>query len=113
MGNLNLKLNTQDILGLNSNVKSLKDDIYSLLNDIKLNCVNLNTIVRSNGISNRIERIGEIILDINSTFSSNMDELSQFLEGQMKGYETNTAEATKMLREALSFIETNFVNKAA
>ena len=53
MGNLNLKLNTQDILGLNSNVKSLKDDIYSLLNDIKLNCVNLNTIVRSNGISNR------------------------------------------------------------
>lgn len=105
---LSMKLNTQEIMELNSNVKGLKNDIDSYLAAIHRNLSTLDYEIKSYEISNLIKKINMSIDQIDSKLSTNIENLITFLEQQMKGYETTTIEATKMLREALDFIYVNF-----
>ena len=106
--NLSMKLNTQEILGLNSNIKALKNDIDGYLSGINSNLSTLNSAIGTNAITYMINDIYLFVNEINGKLSTNIEELIIFLDKQMKGYEETTVEATRMLRSALEFINENF-----
>ena len=106
--NVSMSLNTQDILRLNSNMKSLKSDIDSYLAAINTNLDVLSSAIGSSSLVFMISDISFSINNINGKLSASMGDLITFLDKQMKGYEETAVEATKMLRAALEFISENF-----
>lgn len=110
MASTSLKMNTSEIFQLNSNVSASNEEITSHLNAINMECMTLGSYIQSAGIQAKINYIADLIGEIQLSFNSNMAELVTFLNNQLKGYETTTEEATKLLRQALEFIQENFVN---
>lgn len=105
---LSMKLNTQEILGLNTNIKALKSDIDGYLAAINTNLSTLSAAIGSETITHQINDIYLTVNEIDGKLATNIDDLIIFLDSQMKGYEETTVEATKMLRAALEFINQNF-----
>ena len=107
--NLSLSLNTQEILSLNSNIKSLDSDIRSYLSSINTNLMLLQDSVQSKDLIFKIIEITDSISTIGKNIAIYMDRLSTFLDSQMKNYEDATVEATKMLLDAIEFIKTTYL----
>ena len=106
--NLSMKLNTQEVLGLNTNIKALKTDMDGYFAAINSNLSTLSAAIGSSSITHQINDIYLTINEIDGKLATNIEDLIVFLDSQMKGYEETTVEATKMLRAALEFINENF-----
>jgi len=105
---LNLSFNTEEISKINANVRATNDTINGLFAKTISNCGALTGAVQSAPILNELNRIIELIQGISSKLNSNMEQLVQYLDGQLMNYEKLAEEATTALQNALSFIDQNF-----
>ena len=110
MANVTLKMNTEDIFQINTSTAAIHEDINGYLNSINNECLNIGNNIKSAnvGIHSKLVYVEELISKIKSSLDSNFDVLTKFLSTQMKSYEESAIEATKLLREALDFIDENF-----
>ena len=110
MANITLKMSTQEIFQLNTSTSAVHDDINGYLSSINSECMNLTNTLRSEnaGVIVRLENVKDAIARIQSSLSVNMNELTSFLAKQLENYEQTASEATKLLRDALNFIDENF-----
>lgn len=110
MGNGNFDFNTQDLLKINTNISVVHDDITRYLTSIKEQCdiLSFNLQSRDAGINHKIQMINDSIGSITNLFTGRVIELNKDFKIHMEKYDELAREATRLLTEALEFINDNF-----
>lgn len=105
---LKLSFNTKEISTLNTEVRASNTTINNLLNSVLDTCGLLDQTINSIEIEANLRKTIEKIEIIKNGLNANIEILTDYLDGQLKEYEYLLSEATRMLREALNFINENF-----
>ena len=110
---MNVNINIDDINTIKNHIESLSGNfkenflrMVEILNQISGN-------IQSTTINSSITKINDEVSLISSKFNNNFTTLLEFLESQMMKYNELSEEALKDFKEALSFIEANFVGSSA
>lgn len=102
--NTSLNLSTDQILALNNNVKSSKDDINATMQNIKQSFSELETNITGTQVNSNIKAISSKMDAIKTKMDAAFDSLTVFLEGQMQAYTTTYTGTSKGLRGVLDRI---------
>lgn len=106
-----LKLNSEELSSINKNVRYNKEELAELFTKISNDCAELSNYVRSDALKSQLADIRSISKSIMDNTTADIEELSQFLDRQLIGYEDLVSDAVKMLKEALEFINKTFGSK--
>lgn len=107
---VSLRFNTEQLATLNGSLRSRKNDLneqFSKLSQILSGLSSIGTI-GTVSINSAIVNVEQKMKLINSGVDTNLDDLIQFMRTQMVGYEQLVRAATKLLQDALDFINTTF-----
>ena len=108
MGSTSLTLNLEQITSINADVISSKESIHNTLAMIDSDFADLSSNVTGSNVNNLINVIRENVSGIDRKTALAFEELTSFLNSQVKNYEDLYQSALAMLMEAFSFIEQNF-----
>lgn len=103
-----LSFDISELTQLNNKVNNASSGIDSNLGKIKNSLSELSSNVTGAQINSYINDISEKIIAIDARMEVAFDQLTSFLDGQMKNYTTTYEGALAVFKDALAFIESNF-----
>lgn len=107
---VSLKFNTEQLATLNGSLRSRKTDLETQFSKLSQTLSGLSSLgtIGTLSINSEIAEVEQAMKTINYGVNTNLDDLIEFMRKQMGGYENLTREATKLLQQALEFINTTF-----
>lgn len=108
--NVSLKFNTEQLATLNGSLRSRKTDLETQFSKLSQTLSGLSSLgtIGTLSINSEIAEVEQAMKTINTGVNTNLEDLISFMDRQMGGYENLTREATKLLQQALEFINTTF-----
>lgn len=107
---VSLKFNTEQLATLNGSLRSRKTDLETQFSKLSQTLSGLSSLgtIGTLSINSEIAEVEQAMKTINAGVNTNLEDLINFMGKQMGGYENLTREATKLLQQALEFINTTF-----
>lgn len=107
---VSLGFNTEQLATLNGSLRSRGDDLNTQFSKLSQTLSGLSSIgtIGTVSINSAIAEVEQNIKTINSGVNANLEDLIEFMRKQMGGYEELAREATKLLQQALEYINTTF-----
>ena len=106
--NTSLNFTIDEIKALNESVNTTKDEINATINSIEA-CLNeLEGNITGTAVNSSINSISNSIDKVNTKMVGAFQQLSDFLNSQMKNYGTTVQNAGTDLKKVLDFINNNF-----
>ena len=107
---VSLKFSTEQLATLNGSLRSRKNDLDTQFSKLSQTLSGLSSLgtIQTTSINSKIRDIEQAMKTISVGVNTNLDDLIEFMRKQMGGYENLTREATKLLQQALEFINTTF-----
>lgn len=106
-GNTKLSFDIDELNKLNSDITDARHSIQDTFSKIKSCFEDLKTNVTGTQINGLITTITDNLTAIDSKMTTSFDQLSTFLNSQMRNYATTYEGAKAALTQALSFIDNN------
>ncbi len=112
-GSVSLKFNTEELVSLNSSLRSNHADLETQFSKLSKTLEGLSSMgaIGTLSVNSEIAGVRQAMNTINSGIDENLVDLINFMDKQMGGYETLARDATKLLQEALEFINNTFATK--
>lgn len=106
--NTSLNFSIDELVKLNDNVVDSKDGIKNVLSSINGELNELSANVTGTQANNLINDITTKIQNIDGNMQTSFEQLTTFLNEQMKNYQVTYEEGYAILEKALSFINSSF-----